>query len=75
MSRVTQDAAMPNCASDKGLSPSTAALSRAVLLTRMVQRRGPTTPAMRCHNAGLGSSPVARHYWGNHSIIFSSSGY
>ena len=57
---------MPNCASDKGLSPSTAALSRAVLLTRMVQRRGPTTPAMRCHNAGLGSSPVARHYWGNH---------
>ena len=21
---------------------------------------------MRCHNAGLGSSPVARHYWGNH---------
>ena len=75
MSRVTQDAAMPNCASDKGLSPSMAALSRAVLLTRMVQRRGPTTPAMRCHNAGLGSSPVARHYWGNHSIIFSSSGY
>ena len=31
-----------------------------------VLRRGPTTPAMRCHNTGLGSSPVARHYWGNH---------
>ena len=24
---------------------------------------------------GLGYSPVARHYWGNHSIIVSSSGY
>ena len=21
---------------------------------------------MRCHKPGLGSSPVARHYWGNH---------
>ena len=21
---------------------------------------------MRCHTSGLGSSPVARHYWGNH---------
>ena len=31
-----------------------------------VPPRGPTTPAMRCHNTGLGSSPVARHYWGNH---------
>ena len=29
-------------------------------------RRGPTTPAVRRHTAGLGSSPVARHYWGNH---------
>ena len=28
--------------------------------------RGPTTPAVRCHTAGLGSSPFARHYWGNH---------
>ena len=24
---------------------------------------------------GLGSSPFARHYWGNHSFIFSSCGY
>ena len=31
-----------------------------------VPRRGPTTPAMHCYNTGLGSSPVARHYWGNH---------
>ena len=66
VSRVTQDTAMSHCASDKGLSPATASLSRRVLLTRKVQRRGPTTPAMRRHNAGLGSSPFARHYWGNH---------
>ncbi len=26
----------------------------------------PTTPLGRCHPSGLGSSPVARHYWGNH---------
>ena len=70
VSRVTQDTAMSHCASDKGLSPATASLSRRVLLTRNVQQRGPTTPAMRCHNAGLGSSPVARHYWGNH-LLFS----
>ena len=30
---------------------------------------GPTTPAMRCHNAGLGSSPFARHYLGNHYLF------
>ena len=28
--------------------------------------RGPTTPTLRCRSDGLGSSPVARHYWGNH---------
>jgi hypothetical protein len=37
-----------------------------LLLTIKVQQRGPTTPQMRCHIPGLGSSPVARHYWGNH---------
>ena len=41
-----------------------------LLLTVKVQQRGPTTPMMRCHITGLGSSPVARHYWGNH-ILFS----
>ena len=35
-------------------------------LTIKVPRRGPTTPVMRCHTNGLGSSPFARHYWGNH---------
>ena len=27
---------------------------------------GPTTPDIHRYMAGLGSSPVARHYWGNH---------
>ena len=31
-----------------------------------IPQRGPTTPQVRRHTGGLGSSPVARHYWGNH---------
>ena len=31
-----------------------------------VQCRGPTTPATPCDATGLGCSPFARHYWGNH---------
>ena len=46
-----------------------------VRLAYCVQRRGPTTPGARCHAPGLGYSPFARHYWGNHSFIFSSCGY
>ena len=38
-----------------------------------VPQRGPTTPGMRRHTPGLGSSPFARHYWGNH-ILFSLPG-
>lgn len=41
-----------------------------LLLAIQVQRRSPTTPALRCHNAGLGCSPFARHYLGNH-VLFS----
>ena len=37
-----------------------------LLLTIKVQQRGPATPQMRCHIPGLGSSPPARRYWGNH---------
>ena len=40
-----------------------------VLLTIQVLRRGPTTPHVRCHTCGLGSSPFARHYWGNHCLF------
>ena len=66
--RATQDTAMPCFASYTGLSPPMVVLSRtfysqntyniAVLLPR------------RCrNNDGLGSSPVARHYWGNHYLF------
>ncbi len=40
-----------------------------VLLTITVQQRGPTTPTLHCYSIGLGSSPVARHYWGNHCLF------
>lgn len=36
----------------------------------IVIRRGiPTTPLLPCDSNGLGSSPVARRYWGNHSYF------
>ena len=34
-----------------------------------MQCRGPTTPNLRCHRNGLGCSPFARHYWGNHCLF------
>ena len=66
MSRVTQDTTRRRHASDTGLSPSAARLSRRFASHAMLPRRGPTTPTVRRHTDGLGSSPVARHYWGNH---------
>ena len=30
---------------------------------------GPTTPTVHRYTDGLGSSPVARHYWGNHCLF------
>ena len=38
-------------------------------LTLNVQWRGPTTPRRPCDRHGLGSSPFARHYWGNHYLF------
>ena len=38
-----------------------------------VRQRGPTTPRLHRYSHGLGSSPVARHYWGNH-VLFSLPG-
>ena len=46
MSRATQDTTMLRLASDTGLSPSAAELSRSFSSQDFVQRRGPTTPAM-----------------------------
>ena len=44
-----------------------------VPLTVSVRQRGPTTPALHRYSTGLGFSPVARHYWGNH-VLFSLPG-
>ena len=40
-----------------------------VILTRFLRHRGPTTPSLHCYSGGLGSSPFARHYLGNHSYF------
>ena len=68
VSRLTQDTAKSRLASRTGLSPSMMCLSRhfrsrSKYYTAVLQPR-------RCrNNAGLGSSPVARHYWGNHYLF------
>ena len=68
MSRDTQDTTMLPSVSGTQLSCSMAALSSAFpspLSCNLVvlQPRG-------CRNTrGLGSSPFARHYWGNHSYF------
>ena len=66
MSRVTQDTARSRNSFEYRIITFYDVTFQILLLTLQVPRRGPTTPAMRCHKAGLGSSPVARHYWGNH---------
>ena len=66
VSRVTQDTTDWHVRTSKGLSPAMAGLSRPFLLSHTIPLCGPTTPQRRRHNCGLGSSPVARHYWGNH---------
>ena len=40
-----------------------------LLLALKVSCRGPTTPHVHCYTCGLGSSPFARHYWGNHCLF------
>ena len=66
VSRATQDTARLRVASCTGLSPSADGLSRTFHSRRFLPRCGPTTPAAPCDAAGLGCSPFARHYWGNH---------
>ena len=70
VSRATQDTATLQMASCTGLSPSAEELSRTFHSPLVLRCRSPTTPLMPCDISGLGSSPVARHYWGNH-ILFS----
>ena len=66
VSRATQDTAWPRRASHTGLSPAAVPLSRGFCSHSDVPRRDPTTPPVHRYTNGLGSSPVARHYWGNH---------
>ena len=66
MSRATQDTAWPRRTSHTGLSPAAVPLSRGFCSLSDRPRRGPTTPHVHRYTSGLGSSPVARHYWGNH---------
>ena len=42
---------------------------QSVLFTICIQCRGPTTPLAPCDVNGLGCSPFARHYWGNHYLF------
>ena len=66
VSRATQDNAAPNQRSRTGLSPSLMRLSRLFRSASTCAKCAPTTPAQHRYRAGLGCSPVARHYWGNH---------
>ena len=68
VSRATQDAAMLPEGSRTGLSPSAAALSGAFRSLPSCNIAVLQPPA-RLDAPGLGSSPFARHYWGNHSYF------
>ena len=67
--RATQDAGRLPSASRTGLSPSAGRLSRRFRSPQSCHI--PVLQPRRDRNpGGLGSSPVARHYWGNH-VLFS----
>ena len=65
MSRATQDTAGPCLRSRKGLSPAVAQLSRCFHSAFMCRFAVLQPPTGR-NPTGLGWSPFARHYWGNH---------
>ena len=68
MSRVTQDTAMPADSSRRGLSPAAARLSRRSR-SSLQCNVAVLQPRKRLDASGLGSSPAARHYWGNHCLF------
>ena len=68
VSRATQDSATLRHATCTQLSCSMAALSRA-FHSRASCDGAVLQPRRRRNADGLGSSPVARHYWGNHSCF------
>ena len=63
--RAPQDTTTPNQYHGKGLSPAMAELSRTFPDTSTYDNVV-LQPRNCRNNCGLGSSPVARHYWGNH---------
>ena len=67
--RATQDTARLQSASRTGLSPSMVRLSRR-FRSHLSCHVAVLQPHRNRDPCGLGSSPVARHYWGNH-ILFS----
>ena len=68
VSRLTQDTARPCFATRTGLSPSTVKLS-SFFCSQHKYHSAVLQPLHCLDNAGLGSSPVARHYWGNHCLF------
>ena len=69
MLRATQDTTRLRIASYTQLSCSTAILSSMFYSLSFLPQRGPTTPTLPEDNIGLGSSPFARHYLGNHYLF------
>ena len=65
VTRATQDPAGDRVRACTGLSPSTAGLSRPFHLERF-SRIAVLLPRACLDMHGLGYSPFARHYWGNH---------
>ena len=72
--RVTQDTAMPHFASHTGYHRLWSHF-QSVLFTICIQCRGLQPQQRLATPLVLGCSPFARHYWGNHSFIFSSCRY
>ena len=68
VSRATQDTATVQQTSRKGLSPAMAILSS--MFRSPVFTDDAVLQPRPCRNTdGLGYSPFARHYWGNHSYF------
>ena len=70
MPRATQEPPGGRERRRKGLSPAAADPSRPFRRRLPPPTKGgPTTPGARRHAPGLGCSPFARRYWGNHSCF------
>ena len=66
VSRATQDTARPRHATNTELSSSVVELSRTFFSQSKCQKAVLQPRTCTKYTCGLGWSPVARHYWGNH---------